>query len=84
MTDSMTTSCPTPEQLKGLVDGTLPDVEQTATQTHVDGCAACQQALESLVQGSESWDSALERLREEPAGTRETILSEAMKQMKAE
>jgi serine/threonine protein kinase len=83
MTDSLT-SCPSPEQLRALVDGLLPDREQSLTQEHVDGCAACQQVLESLVAGGESWDSALGHLRNEPIENRETVLSEAMRQMKAE
>ena len=43
--------CPTPEQLKTLLDGSLTEPEQTALQTHVDGCPSCQQALERLVVG---------------------------------
>ena len=83
MTDR-STPCPTPEQLKALIDGTLPESEQTIAQSHVDSCAACQKTLESLVAGSASWDSALGHLRNEPVRIQETAFSEALEQMKAE
>lgn len=83
MTDS-SSACPTTDQIKSLVDGSLPEADHERIQSHVDECAVCQQVLESLVQGSESWDSALDHLRHQPAVNRETVLSDAMKQMKAE
>ena len=78
------TSCPTVDQLKALIDSSLPGKEQTAIQSHVDECVACQQTLESLVAVSESWDSELGHLRDEPAPVHEAVLSDAMRQMKAE
>jgi serine/threonine protein kinase len=83
MTDE-STSCPTPDQLKSLIDGTLPESDQATAQSHVDSCAACQRTLESLVAGSASWDSALGHLRHEPVRIQETAFSEAIEQMKAE
>ena len=83
MTD-LSTPCPTPEQLKALIDGTLPESDQAIAQSHVDSCAACQKTLESLVAGSASWDSALGHLRNEPVRIQETAFSEAIEQMKAE
>lgn len=83
MTDSLS-ACPTPDQIKSLIDGALPASEQSAIQSHLDDCATCQQVLESLVQGSESWDSAIGHLRRPSAVPGETVLSDAMKQMKAE
>ncbi len=80
----LSTTCPTPEQLKALIDGTLPESDQAIAQSHVDSCAACQKALESLVAGSASWDSALGHLRNEPVRIQETAFSEAIEQMKAE
>ena len=37
--------CPTSDQLKSLLDGSLTEPEQTAMQGHVDGCPSCQAAL---------------------------------------
>ena len=78
------TTCPTTEQLKDLINGSLPESDQLTTQEHVDGCSACQQTLESLVAGSESWDSALGHLRDEPAQAQEPVLSDAIQRMKSE
>ena len=83
MSDNVT-PCPTPEQLRALVNSSLSDVDFQTIQSHVDGCQACQQTLESLVAGSESWDSALGHLRNEPVLGRETVLSEAIRRMKDE
>ena len=83
MTD-VSTPCPTTEQLRALIDGTLPDSDQATAQSHVDGCTACQKTLESLVAGSASWDSALGHLSNEPVRIQETAFSEAIEQMKAE
>ncbi len=83
MTD-FSTCCPTTEQLRSLIDGTLPESDQAIAQSHVDGCTACQKTLESLVAGSASWDSALGHLRNEPVRIQETAFSEAIEQMKAE
>ncbi len=83
MTD-VPTLCPTIEQLKALIDGSLPDDQQPAVQTHVDGCAICQKSLESLVAGTESWDSAIGHLRDKASPEHETVLSDAIRRMKAD
>ncbi len=83
MTESQI-ACPTSEQLKTLLDGSLTEPEQSAMQGHVDGCAACQQALEALVAGTESWDAAVGHLRGESARPDAAILSEAIRDLKAD
>lgn len=83
MTDTKV-SCPTVDQLKAMIDSSLSAELQTALQSHVDGCADCQQRLESLVAVSESWDAELGHLRNEPAPVHESVLSDAMRQMKAD
>jgi len=77
-------ACPTSEQLKALLDGSLTEPEQTLLQSHVDGCTACQQALESLVAGTESWDAAVGHLRGESSQPDAAILSEAIRNLKAD
>ncbi|MBC8117034.1 MAG: protein kinase, partial [Candidatus Saccharimonas sp.] len=77
-------ACPTSEQLKALLDGSLTEPEQTLLQGHVDGCATCQKALESLVAGTESWDAAVGHLRGESAQPDAAILSEAIRNLKAD
>lgn len=81
MTDSMT-SCPTAEQLQALLDESLPPDQQAFLQNHLDGCAACQHVLETLVAGSESWDAAVGHLRGESPAPIEPVLSEAVRRIK--
>ena len=83
MTESPNT-CPSSEQLKALLDGSLTEPEQTLLQGHVDGCVTCQKALESLVAGTESWDAAVGHLRGELAPPDAAILSEAIRNLKAD
>ena len=83
MTDLLT-PCPAPDRLKAFVDGILSESDQLAIQTHIEVCTACQRILESIVAGSESWDSALGNLRKELSDPHETVLFEAMKRMKAD
>lgn len=83
MTDPLK-ACPSTEQLKALVDGSLSDNEQLVLQQHVDGCTTCQQSLESMVAGSQSWDDAIRHVRSEPQPIPETVLSDAIKRMKAD
>jgi serine/threonine protein kinase/WD40 repeat protein/Flp pilus assembly protein TadD len=43
------TGCPTREQLESFLAGSLSGAEEEAVCTHVDGCATCQAALDTLV-----------------------------------
>ncbi len=53
------TPCPESSQLRGLIDRTLPETEQTQLISHLDGCSRCQQQLEQLATGGEAWTEAL-------------------------
>src|SRR5262245_48609352 len=57
-----TGGCPAPELLKGLLDGVLPPDAQSGVAHHLDTCVACQQTLEGLVAGKQSWAGAREQL----------------------
>ena len=81
MTDELR-DCPTTEQLKLLLDGTMAEAEQAGMQGHVDGCAACQQTLESLVAGTESWDAAVGHLRDETPQPSLAGMAEAIDRLK--
>ena len=74
--------CLTSDQLKSLLDGSLTEPEQTMLQGHVDGCLFCQQSLERLVAGTESWDAAVGHLREQTPQPDGPVLAEALQQMK--
>src|SRR4051812_16720746 len=45
------TSCPAPELLERLLGEQLADAEREAVEAHVEGCAACQQALGRMAGG---------------------------------
>jgi serine/threonine protein kinase len=62
------TTCPEPTRLRGLLDGALSDEDQAALTGHLETCPRCQEALESLVAGRESWEGAAARLRDADAG----------------
>ena len=81
MTDELR-DCPTSEQLKLLLDGTMAEAEQAAMQGHVDGCAACQQTLETLVAGTESWDAVVGHLRDETPQPSLAGMAEAIDRLK--
>src|SRR5262245_66024082 len=46
-----TATCPSPEQLRGLLGDRLTDVEQTRLVEHLDRCEGCQRALDRMAQG---------------------------------
>jgi serine/threonine-protein kinase len=50
--------CPEPTRLRQLLDETLPSAEQAALAVHLNGCAQCQQTLERLAAGQDSWAGA--------------------------
>ena len=63
--------CPDAVRLRDLLDGMLPDADQASLTSHLDGCADCQQRLESLAVGGQPWAGvsrlSRSRLRSEPA-----------------
>jgi serine/threonine-protein kinase len=60
------TNCIEPARLRALLDGALPDHDETALQQHLETCDRCQQALELLVAGQGSWSSLPRYLGTEP------------------
>jgi WD40 repeat protein len=46
-------SCPEPARLRAHLEGTLAGDDEQEVTTHLDSCAACQQALERLAAGGE-------------------------------
>jgi WD40 repeat protein len=59
---SQVSTCPDTTQLKDLLDGNLPDQQQLELNSHLENCPACQQNLESLAAGKETWSGAAEKL----------------------
>src|SRR5436190_590375 len=59
------TPCPDAARLRDLLDGHLPEGDQAELNQHLNACPQCQQALEGLVAGQESWAGAAQQLRRE-------------------
>src|SRR5262245_47098236 len=57
-----TAACPDADQLRALLDGTLPESAQAALNAHLESCGDCQKALEGLVAGKESWSDVARHL----------------------
>jgi serine/threonine-protein kinase len=64
------TSCPSTDDLRRLLDEDLPVAAERTMQTHLEGCAACQAALEHLAAAGPSWHRAARMLAtvDEPGG----------------
>ena len=75
-------SCPDPTFWRGLLDGTLPPTDEKLLHVHLESCLHCQQVLQDLAAGSDSWaglpryfgkgtpppEDALRRIMEEMGG----------------
>ena len=57
-------SCPDPARWEELLSAELPPEEQTALGAHLETCPNCQQTLERLAAGSETWSGAARHLGE--------------------
>jgi serine/threonine-protein kinase len=57
--------CPDSSRLRRLLDASLPEDEQAPLMEHLERCAACRAALESLAAGRDSWEGAARYLRPE-------------------
>lgn len=57
-----TPNCPNPARLRELLDGSIPETEQAVLTAHLETCAACQQAVEGLVAGRDTWVGAARQL----------------------
>jgi WD40 repeat protein len=57
-----TTACPDRDRLSALLAGGLTEPEQAALARHLDGCGACQQALQRLASDREAWSETARQL----------------------
>src|SRR5437762_2703908 len=65
---SLQTACPDRIHLLELLDGTLPPDQEPGLTGHLESCTACQQTLQQLAAGGESWEGAARELgKEAPA-----------------
>ncbi len=66
-------SCPDPTFWRGLLDGTLPPTDEKQLHVHLEGCLHCQQVLQDLAAGSDSWAGLPRYFGEEMAGPEEAL-----------
>jgi WD40 repeat protein/serine/threonine protein kinase len=75
-------SCPEPARWEELLEGALPEAEQSALGSHLETCGRCQQTLEGLAAGGAAWGAAarhlgVRRQPDEPALRRVLAVLEA-------
>jgi mono/diheme cytochrome c family protein len=73
-------SCPDPTFWRGLLDGTLPPTDEKQLHVHLDSCLHCQQVLQDLAAGSDSW-AGLPRYFGEGMASPEDALRRIMEKM---
>src|SRR5579871_3909447 len=77
---SRMTTCPDAASLRNLLDGRLSDEQQAYWNRHLESCPNCQQRLESLAAGKDTWTYAAQSLNagaEPPELGLERIMSES-------
>jgi hypothetical protein len=76
-------ACPDPARWHQLLAGELPEQEQAALHRHLEACSQCQQLLEKLTAGGETWAGAARHLAgAEPE--HEPALKRVMAELEAE
>lgn len=61
----MTQTCPTSKDLRGLVDGSLSDLDAQSMELHIERCEACQHAIQELAADGTFWKTAAKNLSDE-------------------
>src|SRR5215469_13785492 len=67
-------SCPDPARWETLLSAELPPEEQSALGAHLETCTTCQQTLERVAAGSETWSGAARHLGERGRGGMGVVL----------
>jgi WD40 repeat protein len=76
-------SCPDPTCWEQLLSAALPPEEQSALGAHLESCASCQQTLERLTAGSETWAGVARHLGERGRGS-EPALERVVAELESE
>jgi anti-sigma factor RsiW len=76
---SATISCPKADVLTRLLDGALSEPELNDLTSHLDGCPRCQQAVQELASGGQTWAEVAAYLKREHSRTdQEPALQQAV------
>ena len=70
----MTSTCPNPDVLRGLLDTSLPEPVQAEVVAHLDQCSSCQVALEQIKSGLDEHDDERANAREQGARNDEQVV----------
>jgi uncharacterized protein (TIGR03067 family) len=76
------TSCPDSALLRRLLNGDLEEAQQVELSNHLESCASCQQRMDDLAAGRDSWSDARQLSEHRPAHDAE--LGRVMRQLKAQ
>ena len=76
----MTESCPSPTELRQLVDGTLSNTDAQPLELHLDRCEKCQQAVQQIAADETFWNSATAKLAHEKIAS--TELDQTLEQLR--
>ena len=71
--------CPEPGTWKSFLDGELLDEASADLTAHLEECEACQQTLERLAAGKETWEGTAKQLAEADANADQLELSGHLK-----
>jgi len=85
MTEIIT--CPEAGRLQDLLDGNLPDEQQAGLNSHLESCRKCQERLESLAAGKETWTGVARNLNagaETPEAGLQRVMAESKKEVSVE
>src|SRR5437660_12631992 len=76
-------SCPGPASWRALLDNTLPEGEQADLHRHLETCPECQETLEEVAAGRDSWSGVARNLAPESV-PHPAALAQAIRRLKAE
>jgi WD40 repeat protein len=80
---TQTITCPDAGVLKELLDGNLPQERQAELNSHLEGCMTCQQKLEGLAAGKETWTGVARNLSaaaDAPQAGLERVMAQSKKE----
>src|SRR5260370_6664383 len=79
---SATSSCPDPARLHSLLNAQVAEAEQAELTSHLESCENCQQKLDELAAGHDSWSDARELRERRPVP--DSALHRVMQKLKGQ
>src|SRR5260370_26792937 len=79
---SATSSCPDPARLHSLLNAQVAEAEQAELTSHLESCENCQQKLDELAAGHDSWSDPRELPERKPVP--DSALHRVMQKLKGQ